>query len=173
MKGVIAICLKEVIVSKFGTQKWNDIMMASGLNPNMALLASVDLDDAVVMNVVKNSCRILNLSLQQIADYFGDHWMNSYAPKMYKPYYGTNTTAKDFIIRLSEIQTKVTNNIQNANPPRFKYLLKNENTLILTYFSNRGMIELVVGLAKGVGRYFQQKLLVRKISHSQVEIIFQ
>ena len=172
MKGVIAICLKEVVVSKFGVPKWNEIMTASGLNPNMAILASVDLEDAVVMNVVKNSCRILNLKLEQLADYFGDHWMNSYALKMYKPYYGTNSTAKDFIIKLSEIHTKVTNNIPNARPPKFAYDWKDENTLILTYVSTRGLIDFVVGLAKGVGKYYHQKLSIRKISLTQVEIIF-
>jgi len=173
MKGVIAICLKEVIVLKFGTTKWNEIMTASGLNPNMALLASVDLDDAVVVNVVKNTCKTLNLTMEQVADYFGDHWMNSYAAKIYKPYYGTNSNAKDFIIKLSEIHRSVTNNIPNAKPPKFEYDWKDENTLILTYISPRGLIDFVVGLAKGVGKYYHQKLSVRKISTTKVEIIFQ
>jgi len=172
MKGVIAICLKEVIVSKFGVPKWNEIMTASGQNPGMAILATVDIDDAVVVNIVKNSCRILNLSMEQIADFFGDHWMNSYAVKIYKPYYGTNSTAKDFFLKLSEIHDKVTRNIPNSRPPKFEYEWKNENTLILTYISPRGLIDFVVGLAKGVGKYFHQKLSVRKISSSKVEIIF-
>lgn len=98
--------------------------------------------------------------------------MNSYALTMYKPYYGTNLTAKDFFIKLDDIHFKVTKNIQNAHAPRFKCEWETEDVLILTYISPRGLIDFVVGLAKGVGKYFNQKLAVRKISSTKVEIVF-
>lgn len=172
MKGSIAICLKEMIISKFGQSKWDEIMLASGQKPGLMLLASMDIDDAVILNVVTNSCKILNLSIVQIADYFGDYWMNSYALTMYKPYYGTNSTAKDFFLKINELHFKVTKNIANARPPKFDFEWKSENILIITYTSPRGLIDFVVGLAKGVGKYFHQKLTVRKISNTKVEIIF-
>ncbi|HZL10894.1 MAG TPA: heme NO-binding domain-containing protein [Prolixibacteraceae bacterium] len=172
MKGAIANCVKETIVSKFGNPKWEEIMIASGLNAKMTILVIQDIDDDIILNVVENSCKILDLSIEQIADYFGDYWMNSYAVNMYKPYYGTNSTAKDFFLKLNTIHSRVTNSIPNAKPPRFEYDWENENTLILTYISPRGLIDFVVGLAKGVGNYFNQKLSVRKISSTKVEIIF-
>jgi len=173
MKGVIANCLREVVILKFGNSKWNEIMNASGLNPNMAILSSLDLDDAVVVNVVKNTCKTLHLTLEQVTDMFGDHWMNAFAPKIYKPYYGTNTTAREFLLKISEIHDKVTKNIPNAHPPKFEYEWKNETTLILTYISPRGLIDFVVGLVKGVGKYFHERLSVRKISSTKVEVVFQ
>jgi hypothetical protein len=66
----------------------------------------------------------------------------------------------------------VTKNIENANPPKFEFEWKNDKTLIITYISTRGLIDFVVGLAKGVGKYFNQNLLVRKISNTKVEVLF-
>jgi len=172
MKGAIANCLKETMVSKFGQPKWDEIMIASGLKPNLSILVTMDIDDAIVGNIVMNSCKLTNSPLEKIGDLFGEYWMNSYAIKMYKPYYGTNSNAKDFILKLNEMHNKVTKNIPNANPPKFEFDWKNETTLVITYISTRGLIDFVVGLAKGVGKYFNQKLIVRKISSTKVEIIF-
>lgn len=172
MKGAIANCLKETIVSKFGQSKWDEILIASGQNTTMNVLVTMDIDDAIILNIVKNTCKILNQTIEQIADYFGEYWMNSYATKMYKAYYGSNSNAKDFFLKLNAIHEKVTKTIVNAKPPKFGYEWKNENTLILTYISPRGLIDFVVGLAKGVGKYFNQKLSVRKISSTKVEIVF-
>lgn len=172
MKGAIVNCLKEAIDTKFGKQKWAEILTASGQTPNMVILATNDYADAVVVSMVKHSCKILNQSMEQLSDLFGDYWMNAFALRMYKPYYGVNSNAKTFFLKLNELHAKVTNNIANAKPPKFEYEWKDENTLILTYISPRGLIDFVVGLAKGVGKYFKQNLSVRKLSSTQVEIIF-
>jgi len=172
MKGIIANCLKETIVTKFNQEKWEEILIASNQKKNMTILASLDIDDAVIMNIVENSCKILNLSLVEIADYFGDYWMNSFALKYYKSYYGTSKNAKEFILKLTDIHNKVTKNIKNAKPPQFEYDWKSENVLILTYISQRGLIDFVVGLAKGVGKYFNQKLSIKKLSSTKIEITF-
>ena len=172
MKGAIASCLKETIISKYGQQKWGEIMVASGQNPNKMILSISDIDDDVVMDIVKNSCDALHLTVEEIADLFGDHWMNSFATRAYKSYYGTNSSAKDFFLKLNDVHTRVTSSIQNSRPPKFEYEWENEKTLILTYISERGLIDFVVGLAKGVGRYFNQKLSIQKISSTEVKIVF-
>jgi hypothetical protein len=172
MKGAIVNCLKEMVVYKYGQQEWEKIMIASGLQPNKIIMATSDFDDAQVVGMVQNSCTVLNQTLEQVADHFGEFWMNSYAVGVYKPYFGTTSTAKEFMIKLNDIHTKVTKNIPNARPPQFEYDWKEDNVLILTYISQRGLIDFVVGLAKGVGIYFNQKLSVRKISSTKLEIIF-
>lgn len=161
-----------MIVFKFGQQEWEEIMIASGLQPNKIIMATNDFDDEQVVAMVQNSCKVLNQSLEQVADYFGEFWMTSYAVSVYKPYFGTTATAKEFMIKLNDIHVKVTKYVPNAHPPKFEYEWKDDNMLILTYISQRGLIDFVVGLAKGVGIYFNQKLSVRKISSTRVEILF-
>jgi len=172
MKGAIVNCLKEMIVSRFGQSKWNEIMVASGQRPEMIIMATSDFEDAIVVKMVENACKILNITLEEITDYFGDYWMNTYAVSVYKPYYGSNASAKDFFIRLNDIHTKVTKFVTNARPPKFEFEWKSDDLLILSYISSRGLIDFVVGLAKGVGSYFNQPLAVRKLSSTRVEIKF-
>ncbi len=172
MKGAIVNCLKEMIVTKFGQSKWEEIIIASGQTPHRVIMATNDIDDSLVLLMVQNSCKILNQNIEQISDYFGDYWMNSFAVGVYKPYYGTTSSAKEFFVKLNDIHSKVTKYIPNAQPPKFEYEWRGDDTLVLTYISPRGLIDFVVGLAKGVGNYFNQKLSVRKISSTRIEIIF-
>jgi hypothetical protein len=46
-------------------------------------------------------------------------------------------------------------------------------TLIMHYKSHRGLIDFMVGLIKGVGKYFKENLQVRKLGDKRVEIVFE
>lgn len=66
----------------------------------------------------------------------------------------------------------ITKNIPNAHPPRFEYEWENSNTLIMKYKSNRNLIDILVDLVKGVGKYYQENLTVSKMGTDKVHIIF-
>jgi hypothetical protein len=172
MKGVIAQCLAEMVTTKFGADKWKEVLEKSGLPPSTAFLATSDIDDSAVMNAIKNTCSVLSISQQQAADAFGEYWVCTFAPKIYKAYYTSATNAKDFLLKMDSVHETTTRNIANAHPPRFTYDWKNDNTLIMRYQSNRGLIDFLVSLIKGVGKYFNDNLTVSKISTSDVEVIF-
>jgi len=55
---------------------------------------------------------------------------------------------------------------------RLPSVWENEKTLIMKYKSHRGMIDFLVGLVKGVGRYFNENLTVTKRTNTEVEIVF-
>jgi len=172
MKGVIVSCLREMVIAKFSKEKWMEILVASGQKPEMSVFSNVDIDDALVMKLVGQTCKTLNLSLPQAADAFGDYWVNDFAVRIYKVYYSGSKSAKEFLLKIDQIHTQVTRTIENAKPPKFIYEWKADNTLIITYHSTRSLIDFVAGLAKGVGRYFNEKLEVKKMGINKVEIIF-
>ncbi|MCD6498747.1 MAG: heme NO-binding domain-containing protein [Deltaproteobacteria bacterium] len=62
--------------------------------------------------------------------------------------------------------------IRGARPPRFAYTWKDDKTLQVDYTSNRGLVDFAVGLARGVGRYFGEDLVVSKLSDSGFQVIF-
>ena len=66
----------------------------------------------------------------------------------------------------------MTKNIPNASPPRFDYEWNDTNTLIMKYKSNRNLIDILVGLVKGVGNYFQEDLTVSKTGMDKVQVVF-
>ena len=122
--------------------------------------------------MVENTGKVLNLTKQQVCDAFGDYWVNTYAPKIYFMYYDKFKNAKQFILGMDKTHEIVTRNILNARPPRFTFEEVDENTIIVNYISTRGMIDFYAGLVKGVGKYFNTPIDVKKLSEDRVELTF-
>jgi len=73
---------------------------------------------------------------------------------------------------MDNIHKMVTQNIPNAHPSRFTYDWENDKTLVMIYNSDRGLIDFLVGLIKGVGMYYKENLKVMKLANDKVQIIF-
>lgn len=172
MKGVIATCLAGLVKENFGRDKWEDALEDAGLDRHAIFSATNKVDDATVLKVVASVCKVLNISALQAADAFGDYWVNVYAPRIYGAYLQEAKTAKELLLGMDKIHETVTSTIPNAHPPRFDYKWRDDYTLIMTYKSPRGLIDFLVGLIKGVGRYFNEDIKVQKRSQTDVEIIF-
>ncbi|MCP4756930.1 MAG: hypothetical protein GY866_39205 [Proteobacteria bacterium] len=172
MKGVIAMCLGELVKEKFGKDKWEASLEGAGLDKNRPFLATENVDDAAVLDVVGSVCKVLNITLIQAADAFGEYWVNTFAPKLYKAYYRQSKTAKEMLLNMDKVHEVVTASIPDAQPPRFDYEWKNDNTLLMKYNSKRGLIDFLVGLVKGVGIYFKEDIKVTKRGSTTVEIVF-
>ena len=172
MKGAIVNCLAELVKTKFGTEKWQESLEKAGIPRKSTFLVTQDVDDDVVMKVLGSVCKTLNISLVQAADVFGEYWVNVYAPRIYAPYYHGVNSAKDFLLKMDDIHKRTTKNIPNAHPPRFDYEWKDDKTLIMTYISHRSLIDIMIGLVKGVGKYFKEDLKIKKLSDTKIEIIF-
>jgi len=172
MKGVIAKCLGDLVKEKFGKDKWGDALERSGLDRASIFLATEDVDDIAVLKVVDSVCKVLNISLIQAADAFGDYWVNAFAPKIYAPYYRGVNSAKEFLLNMDKVHVDTTETIKNARPPRFEYEWKDSKTLIMKYKSPRGLIDFMVGLVKGVGKHYNEDLKVTKFGDDRVKIVF-
>ena len=172
MKGVIAVCLAQLVKEKFGVEKWEQSLQSAGLDKNTTFLPRQDVPDQTVLKLVQGICDTLNISLAQAADAFGDYWVNCYAPNIYMVYYDGTSSAKDFLLKMDSVHQSVTRHLDNAHPPRFDYEWKNDKTLLMHYKSRRGLIDFVVGLAKGVGRYYNESIDVKKIDDTKIQITF-
>jgi hypothetical protein len=172
MKGTIVCCLEELVTSKFGKDKWLAILKEVGV-PTYKLFTSVeDVEDATVMKAIEATCKVLGITPQQAADAFGEFWVNSYAPKTYKTFFTRVNSARDFLLQMDDIHVENTKRIPNAKPPRFRYEWQDKNTLIMTYSSSRGLIDIAAGLARGVGTYYKEKLAVTVVGADKLKIVF-
>jgi hypothetical protein len=172
MKGTIVLCLEQLVCSKFGEESWQKIRTESGVPATNMFLPFEDVDDATVMKLIQALCATLHLSLSQAADAFGEYWVMTYSQELYQQYYQKNKTAKDFLLEMDAIHVMMTRTIQNAHPPRFTYDWKDEKTLIVHYASQRNLIDLAIGLIKGVGKFYQENLRVTKLGEDRIQVIF-
>jgi hypothetical protein len=172
MKGVILDCLKNMVSNNHGKEKWQMISLMSGIKSNDHFLLTQDFDDKLAISLIDSTCKVLNLTIETAAEAYGEYWMNFYASKIYMAYMANVKSSKELLLKLDIIHTTVTKNIPNSRPPKFIYEWKNEKTLLMTYDSQRNLIDLFIGLAKGVGKYFKENLSILKIGTNQVEIVF-
>jgi hypothetical protein len=172
MKGTIVMAVREMIQEKYGKDAWTKSLLAAGIDKEPVIAPSSVMDDMVVVNVIKGICRTVGCTMQQFADMFGDYWVNNYAQRMYKSFFLGSKCAKDFLLKMDTVHVNVTRAFPGSTPPRFDYEWKDNRTLIMTYKSPRGMMELFMGLIKGVGKHYGENLQVRRISPNQVEVVF-
>jgi len=172
MKGVIILALKEMVKSKFGGDKWETALKNAGIDRGPLILPISNIDDETVLKVVNSICEGLNISLIEVADAFGDYWINVYTQKMYPFYYEGVKTAKEFLLKMDAVHVSTTGNIPDAHPPRFEYEWENEKTLIMKYKSQRGLIDFMVGLIRGVGKFYGEDLKITKLANDKVKILF-
>lgn len=172
MKGVIPNCLGKLVKNKFGNDQWELILDTAGFPTYTSFPITLDIPDERVMKLVEATCKVLNITLEQAADAFGDYWVNDFAPKIYHVYFDQSKSAKEFLLNMDEVHKNTTREIENAHPPRFDYSWKDDNTLIMTYKSDRGLIEFLVGLIKGVGRYYNDELQVMPLGKEEVQVVF-
>jgi hypothetical protein len=172
MKVIIACCLCELLET-FGNEKWRDVMENAGLESKYALLAKEEVPDEDVYKLIEATCTVLGISMEQAAEAFGGYWMTVFAPKVYPSYLNRANSAKDFVVMLPGLHKYATENIPNAHPPRLELDWLDDDTLILTYNSHRPLIDLAIGLLKGVGAYYGDSLDVKGLEDNRIMIRFQ
>ncbi len=172
MKGTIVQCLQELVTTHFGKNKWEKVLENAGVKTSAVFLSFQDIDDSLVMRLVTAVCKVNNISLPQAADAFGEYWVTVYCQRMYPHYFKRRKTARDFLLDMDTVHVTITKRIKNAKPPRFDYEWKDEKTLIMHYKSHRGLVDFVVGLAKGVGKFYKEDLRITKLSDDKVQIVF-
>ncbi|MDX1804521.1 MAG: heme NO-binding domain-containing protein [Alcanivorax sp.] len=175
MKGTITRCAKELVESRFGEDKWQAILDDAGVDQETRHRLSyptTDIDDSLTKAILRSTGTVLGLSPEQVADAFGEYWCCEYAPRIYASILTRFQSAREMILAMDKVHVQLTATIENARPPRFDYQWQDDNTLIVTYKSFRGLIDLYRGLVLGVGKLFNEPLQATKIDNTRVEIVF-
>lgn len=170
MKGVIVVCLGEMVTEKFGEDTWRKILTGAGMDADKRFLPISDVDDSAVMKVVEETCNASGLSLQQAADAFGEYWACTYASRLYGAYYMGVTSAKEFLLKLDGIHVATTRTVPNAQPPRFNYEDVDDHTLIMEYRSSRGLMPFFAGLVRGIATHYGERANITDLGANRVKI---
>ena len=170
MKGTIINCLEELVSQKYGPEQWRLTLKNAGL-PESKIYGTVDeVPDSEVHALLAAVSAVVGLSLDGVMEAFGDYWSTVYAPRVYAAYYVGAKSARDFLLRLDDIHTAMTRSLK-SRPPSFRYEWRGDRHLIMHYKSSRGLVVLMAGLVRGVGKYYEEHLNV-SIAGNAVHIRF-
>jgi hypothetical protein len=172
MKATFAICLANMVEEKYGKDRWAAALTRAGFPVNKFFMVSEDVADADVFKLMDAVCKVLNITLQDTADAFGEYWMTTFAPHFYKVHFQGVNNAREFLLRMDHVHEITTKDVPSAHPPRFTYHWKDDRTLLMTYHSARHLMAFFIGLVKGVGKYFHEDLRISMASNNCLEISF-
>jgi hypothetical protein len=167
VKGTIIKCMEELIAEKFGARRWRECLERSGIpdsRTNFTILSDVPEDDFKL--IVKGVVSATSMSTDQLMDEFGEHWALVYAPRVYAPYFAEAKNARDLLLNLDHVHEAMTKSIKFARPPRFRYEWKGDKLLIMHYESPRGLVAMMPGLIRGVGKYYKENISARIVGNA-------
>jgi hypothetical protein len=170
MKGTIVKCLEELVRTKHGDERWRAILARSGMSPTTLFFTMSVVPDGDVVALLGSTANVLGITLEAAMDAFGDYWSTTYAPSIYGAYFKKAKGAKEFLLNLDHIHVAMTKTA-GASPPRFRYEWRGERLLVMHYDSPRGLVALMPGLIRGVGRYFNERLTV-SVKANEVHVVF-
>lgn len=174
MKGTIIVCLRDMLAEQNGLspEGWKDMLAAVGMDRNRVILLSTDVEDGQALALFGEAQQRFFSNHEALADAYGHYWSVLYAPRIYSAVYKGVKTARQFLLKLDQLHVQVTETMENARPPRFRYEEKDNGELVVHYISPRGLVHLYAGLARGIGNYFGEKLNVRVLDQNRISIQF-
>ncbi|MCK5726256.1 MAG: heme NO-binding domain-containing protein [Thiotrichaceae bacterium] len=158
MKGVVFTEFLEMVEDKFSPEVADKIIEASHTETGGAYTSVGTYHHAELIEMVVNLSKISGLDSALLIKTFGEYLFSSFV-KLY-PEFFTNTTSCFPFLELidNHVHCEVRKLYPDAELPTFKTHKPNNNTLVMTYHSERPFAPLAEGLICGAICYFQEKI---------------
>lgn len=160
MKGTIVRCMEEMVAAQFGAAKWGEALKEAGIPEARLYTTMGDVKDTEVLAIMKGIAAAASLPIDGLMDAFGEYWSTVYAPAIYGAYFAHAKNAREFLLSMDEVHTAMTRTLESARPPHFTYEWQGDTHLVMHYHSERGLVALMAGLVRGVGKHYHEDLKV-------------
>ncbi|NVB36204.1 heme NO-binding domain-containing protein [Pseudenhygromyxa sp. WMMC2535] len=158
MKGAFLKCIKELVITQHGEDQWTKILATSSYPSNKPIMATATVPDEQLFGVMKEARKILRMSKNQFYDAFADYWICIYGPRLSPRHYDEATNSREFLTMLDDIHGRARRRMRGATPPNIEMRWLDEDTVELTYNSERELILMMTALVRALGRYFDDDI---------------
>lgn len=148
-------------------------MLGARLDPASIFVLNQNVDEGEAAALFTASAKVLGLSWEGLCDAYGERWCVTYAPRIYKAFYAKHRNTREFMLDINNMHARMTAAIPDARPPRYEIKPIGDDALLVTYRSSRHLIDLAVGLARGMVVYFGENVRVEKLSDTQFRMTFE
>ena len=173
MKGTILKCIQELVSENHGPEIWAKVLDNSSYPTYMPILATADIPDEDIYSVLGCLQTELGVDAEYVFAAFAEYWMTTYAPRVYARLIHNVSSSREFLLGLDALHVRVAGAVVGAKPPRYKYEWEGPDTLIMHYYSERGLIDLMCAMARALGKSFGDDIeFVKKIDDVRLRIKF-
>lgn len=170
MYGIVNRAVEELIIERFGLDKWEEIKHKAGFNSE-GFMTLKPYPDALTFKLVGAASEILNVPADTLLEAFGEYWILYTAEKGYGEMLNlAGDSFPSFLKNLNMLHGRVSNLMPELAPPQFECRNEKENSIELIYRSHRnGMIPMLYGLIKGLAKRFNKEVVIEEIDSSVEE----
>jgi len=167
MYGIVNRAVEELIIERFGLDKWEEIKLKAGFNSE-GFMTLKPYPDELTFKLVGAASEILNVPADKLLEAFGEYWILYTAEKGYGEMLNlAGDSFPAFLKNLNMLHGRVTNLMPELAPPQFECRNEKENSIELLYRSHRnGMIPMLYGLIKGLAKRFDNEVVIEEIESS-------
>lgn len=170
MYGIVNKSLEELVITHYGTEKWERIKQKSNINVEY-FVSSLSYDDEITFTLAATIAEELNITVDDVLRLFGEWWILHTG----KNHYGYllesgGSDFKSFLLNLPSFHNRVMMMYPKLTPPEFKISDYHGDSLHLHYFSKRkGLTSFVFGLMDGLSKFFDTPITLQHIESIQGE----
>ncbi len=155
MYGLVNKAIEDLVVTTFGTDKWQAIRAKAGVEVAV-FISNESYPDEITYSLVEAAAEVLAIPAEDILTTFGEHWVLNTAARSYSPMMKScGNTLGEFLVNLPNFHTRVAMIFPDLKPPRFTCTEVSDHGMQMHYFSHRpGLAPFVTGLLQGLGSLF-------------------
>ncbi|XP_040278365.1 guanylate cyclase soluble subunit beta-2-like [Bufo bufo] len=166
--GFINTCLKALVVEKYGDEAWQKLKILAEVQDTFMTYEVYD--DVITLRMVKEACRMLHLSEEEVLKLFGAYFFSFCKQSGYDRMLrtlGGNLT--EFIENLDALHSYLTLSYKQMNAPSFRVEKTSDGTMLLHYYSDRtGFCHIVPGIIESVAKdFFNSNVTMRIIYQTE------
>jgi hypothetical protein len=167
MYGIVNRAVEELIIERFGLDKWEEIKLKAGFNSE-GFMTLKPYPDELTFKLVGAASEILNVPADKLLEAFGEYWILYTAEKGYGEMLNlAGDSFPAFLKNLNMLHGRVSNLMPELAPPQFECRNEKQNSIELLYRSHRnGMIPMLYGLIKGLAKRFDNEVVIEEIESS-------
>ncbi|XP_052101287.1 guanylate cyclase soluble subunit beta-2-like isoform X3 [Mytilus californianus] len=170
MYGQIHLCVRELVLEKFGQEAWDKIIEQSDLNDEHDFMVFHKYSDECTFGLIGAVCKVSGLPLADVLEVFGEYFLTYCMRHGYDKM--LRTLGGDFISfvqNLDSLHALLSMTYKNISAPSFRCERETDGSVTLHYYTIRpGLYPIVLGLVKAVARdLYHQAASVKFLSKSQ------
>jgi hypothetical protein len=159
MKGIIFNLLEEVVTDQFGSDTWDQLLQAAGLDGAYTSLGHYP--DEHLLALVGAAATALNKPPNDIVRWFGVSAIPLLAEK-YPAFFQKHQSTRPFILTLNSIiHPEVRKLYPGADVPDFDFDGSSPDVLVMGYYSKRRLCPLAEGLIEGAAAHFGETVTIQ------------
>ena len=170
MYGIVNRAIEELIVEKFGEEKWEEVKDKAGFKSE-GFMTLKPYADELTFQLVAAASEILNIPADTLLEAFGEYWILYTAERGYGEMLNlAGDSLPAFLKNLNMLHGRVSNLMPELAPPQFECINEQENSIDLIYRSHRvGMVPMLLGLIKGLGKRFGKEVIIEQVENNMSE----